>query len=280
LKKTEKLAQCVIIEMKGEVEEELVNEYFSGLESSFVDTYELEDLPRRLDSIRFSKYALVFQSLEDAKDFVTRTDLHRIEEETFKVSLLSDLMRKIRYGEKSKNFSDSQYSEAENDRRIVIGTVRKESTHQEVQAFVEKTFSNVENVQRCMSLDFFLGAYVLTFVKETDAKNALEIDVDPFSVLKNPITMSLGEYTEKRDRFLKDLFPRLKRKRSNSQDSNSDSWVREFEEIKDLHSKFWGDVGEEKNVDKYDSYDSLEEEYITVKTSGNIADRLKAMAKY
>ena len=268
LKKTEKLAQCVIIDLKNDVEEDLINEYFSGLDSAFVDKYELEDLPRKLDSPRTSKYALIFQSFEEAKDFVTKTELHNIEDQTFKVTLLSDLMRKIRYGEKVKNFSDSQSSEAEDKRKIVIGTFKKESSPEDVQAFLEKTFPNAESIQRARNLDFFLGIYVLTFLKETEAKSALETELGPCDALKTPITMSLVEYMERRAKFLKDLFPRNKRKRTDSQESSDDSWVREFENIKELHLKLWGKEAEDDV--------SMEEEE---KTSGNLSQRLFAMAQ-
>ena len=249
LKKTEKLTHCVIIDLKDEVDEEAVNDYFSGLESEFVDKYELEDLPRRLDSPKCPKYALLFQSHEEAKDFVTQTDLHKIEDHDFKVTLLTDLMRKIRYGDKVKNFTDSKYTEAEDSRRIVIGVVKNEPSPEDVRTYAEKTFPGVEDIHRCMNLDFFLGLYVLTFPRETDAQNALDTELGPGDdVLKNPISMSLKEYTEKRSKFLKDLFPRSKRKREDSQDSSDDSWVREFEDIKELHSKLWGKEAEEKEV--------------------------------
>ena len=278
LKRTEKLAQCAVIEWKtDEVEEETVNEYFSGLESSFVDNFELEDLPRKLDSPRTAKYVLIFQSEKDANDFASRVELHKIEEQSFKVTLLRDLLKKIRYGKKPKNFSDTQSIQADDNRRIIIGTVRKESPPEEVKSFVDKTFQTVENVQRCMNLDFFLGLYIVTFTTEADAKNALEtvLDVDSLDILKNPILMSLTEYVEKRGKFLKDLFPRKKRKRSDSQESEDNSWVREFEDIKELHLKYWGDVAEEPKEDD----GSLQYEFKGEKTSENLNERLLAIAK-
>ena len=146
-----------------------------------------------------------------------------------------------------------------------------------MKSFVEKTFQTVENVQRCMNLDFFLGLYIVTFTTEADAKNALEtvLDVDSLGILKNPILMSLTEYTEKRGKFLKDLFPRKKRKRSDSQESEDNSWVREFEDIKELHLKYWGDVAEEPKEDD----GSLQYEFKGEKTSENLNDRLLAIAK-
>ena len=277
LKRTEKLAQCVVVEWKNaDVDEEMVNEYFSGLESSFVENFELEDLPRKLDSPRTAKYVLIFQSEKDANDFASKFELHKIEDQTFKVTLLRDLMKKIRYGKKPKNFCDSQSNKADDNKRIIIGTVRKESNLEEVKSYFEKTFENVENIQRCMILDFFLGLYVLTFTTEADAKNALEIvlDVNSLGILKNPIIMSLVEYTERRAKFLKDLFPRKKRKRSGSE-SEDNSWVREFEDIKELHVKYWGELADEE----HENDSSLEYEVKEEKTSENLSERLVALAK-
>ena len=278
LKRTEKLIQCAVVEWKNdEVEEEKVNEYFSGLESSFVDNFELEDLPRKLDSPRAKKYVLIFQSEKDANDFATRDELHKIDDKSFKVTLLKDLLKKIRYGKKPKNFSDNQSNQADDNRRIIIGTVRKDSNPEEVKTFAEKTFQNVENVQRCMNLDYELGLYVLTFTTEADAKNALErvLTVDSLDILKNPIILSLAEYTERRGKFLKDLFPRKKRKRSGSPEPEDNSWVREFEDIKELHAKYWGELVEEPaDVDVSPEY-----EFKGEKTSENLNDRLLAIAK-
>ena len=159
----------------------------------------------------------------------------------------------------------------------MIGTIRKESHTEEVETFVEKTFQNVENVQRCMNLDFFLGLYILTFKTEADAKNALELvlDVKSLDILKNPIILSLAEYTEKRGKFLKDLFPRRKRKRSDSQESEDNSWVREFEDIKELHLKYWGELAEEPKEED----GILKYEFKGDKTCENLNDRLLAISK-
>ena len=276
LKRTEKLAQCAVVEWKNAgLEEEMVNEYFNGLESSFVDNFELEDLPRKLDSQRTAKYVLIFQSENDANDFASKVELHKIEDQSFKVTLLRDLLKKIRYGKKLKNFSDTPSNKADDNRRIIVGTVKKESNPEEVKTFLEKTFQNVENVERCMNLDFFLGLYALTFTTEADAKNALEIvlDVDSLGILKNPIVMSLVEYTERRGKFLKDLFPRKKRKRSYSQESEDNSWVREFEDIKELHVKYWGELANEPEDDASQEY-----EFKGEMTSENLNERLMAIA--
>ena len=173
-------------------------------------------------------------------------------------------MRKIRYGDKVKNFTDSKYTDAEDSRRIVIGVVKNEPSLEDVKTYAEKTFPGVEDIHRCMNLDFFLGVYVLTFQRETDAQNALDTDLGHGDdVIKNPISMSLKEYTEKRSKFLKDLFPRSKRKRADSQDSSDDSWVREFEDIKELHSKLWGKEAEEKEVNFLHNMEEPEDEVET-----------------
>ena len=87
--------------------------------------------------------------------------------------------------------------------------------------------------------------------------------------------MSLVEYTERRAKFLKDLFPRKKRKRSDSQESEDSSWVREFEDIKELHAKYWGEMAIEKEYEEA----SLDCEFKGEKTSENLSERLLAIAK-
>ena len=258
-KKDNKLDNCVVIQVKAEEDE--VQEHFCGLESSFVENFEeypVEEV-KTIPSPKVPQYVIVFESNEGARKFYESPEFHKVGDIEAKVILLTERKKRVRYGEKIKNFSDDkEFSDADNTRRIVVTGVKGEATPSEVESGVREIFPNIVHLHRCQIDEFFWGLYVLSFSTPEEANDALNHNLVENDVFRQPnLTMLLSEYLEQRDIFLnrKNII-----RRNKSSGGEDKSWVTKFEVIENRYKEEYPEIYKAEMESKKFSFDQQDED--------------------
>merc|ERR1712098_501401 len=243
-----KLDNCVVLQV--EAEEEEVQEYYCGISSdfveNFVDDHPLEEV-RTIKSPKIPQYILVFESSEGATQFKNSLEYHKVGEKLAKVSLITDRMKLCRYGEKIKNFTDaSEFSPADNDRRIVVTAVSRSASSQEIDEFFKTNYPDHQHLLRCCVDELFFGCYVVTFATKDDAEEFLEIEYDETAVVyKSNLVMLLSEYCSQREVSQHEAI--LPKEKKNRCIGEFDKWANEFSNLEKKHEELWGPEGVEES---------------------------------
>ena len=259
VKEDAKLENCVVIQV--DAEEEDVMEHFCGISSDFVDNFEfpVEEV-KVITAPKIPQYVLVFESSEGAMSFKKQPEYHNVgEKKATDVILLTERMKRVRFGEKIKNFvDDKSFSAADNDRRLMVSYVARDASLEAVTSMMTSLFPDHKHLLRCQIEDFFWGLYVVTFSTREEAEAAATTEIEENEVIKNPIAMVLTEYCLQREHFLNSKM--LVRRKRHANESEENRWRKEFVDIEKRHEEYWGPF-ETKSDRKDNDDDSCDEDY-------------------
>ena len=253
-----KLSQCVTVQIhKTDLTDEEVQDYFCGFESDFVTGFDkIVEEARKIEQIKktlFSEYVLVFEEQVDAELFVRSPEHHKFGDVKMKVLLLSDIMKRIRFSQKSKNYvDDKQFTDSDNLRRIAVQTVNKEMPGEEIEVGLRALLPGVSfapgSVHRCEINNHFWGLYLLTFDTAELAVAATRLDLSSEQqLIKNPFLVSLADYLKYRHMFLTGGCPNRRRETRGGESQSSESWKQQFDNITEVHKEHWGDLTKSSN---------------------------------
>jgi len=243
LKKRGKLENCVSIQIPSvHISYEQVQEYFCGISSDFIDNFgkpvEQAYQVGKHGKGPFLEYILVFEMEADAKLFVRKTEVHKFEDLSLKVLLLTDSIKRIKFSQKPKNFiDDKQFSEKDNIRRVAVQTVNNLRPPQEIEIFFHKHFPSVLHIHRCEINSHFIGLYILSFENETDAKEATKVDCEEEGFVKNLIITQLDQYLKFREKYLN-----MKSDPKKKAEHIDKIWKVDYKKLEEIHKENHRDV--------------------------------------
>jgi len=185
---------------------------------------------------------------------------------SLKVLLLTDILKRVKFSQKPKNFVDEKsFGEKDNNRRVAVQTVNNSKTIKEIESFFHKHFPNVLHVHRCEINGHFIGLYILSFEDESVANDATKVDCEEDDFVRNLMITRLDQYLKFREKYLN-----MKADSKKKCENIEKTWKVDYKKFEEIHKEHHKDVvneidrtynehfGDENNVA------DIEEQYNTL----------------